>query len=157
MSAIVEGIVMGLLATAVMDVWALILRRIWSLPLPNWAMVGRWTGHLPKGVVFHEDIACSAPVSNELALGWATHYVVGVVYGVFFALLAGAAWLATPTFLPVWIYAIATIAAGWFLLQPGMGLGIALSKTPAPNKGRVLGLIAHTWFGVGLWLGAFLY
>lgn len=154
MSAVIEGIVMGLVATIVMDIWALVLRQFAGVPLPNWAMVGRWAGHIPSGKVFHEDIGAAAPVQNELALGWAVHYGVGIIYGIFFALIAGAAWLAEPTFLPVWIYALLTIAAGWFLLQPGMGLGLALSKTPNPNKGRLFGLIAHTWFGIGLWIGA---
>ncbi|NVO29287.1 DUF2938 domain-containing protein [Donghicola sp. C2-DW-16] len=154
MNAVIEGVVMGLTATIVMDIWALVLRQVAGMPLPNWAMVGRWTGHLPRGTVFHDDIAASDPVANELALGWATHYVVGILYGVFFAVVAGAAWLAEPTFFPVWVYAILTIGAGWFLLQPGLGLGVALSKTPNPMKGRIMGLIAHTWFGIGLWLGA---
>ncbi len=154
MSAVIEGIVMGLVATIVMDIWALVLRQFAGMPLPNWAMVGRWAGHLPSGKVFHDDIGTAAPVQNELALGWAVHYGVGIIYGIFFALIAGAAWLAEPTFLPVWIYALLTIAAGWFLLQPGMGLGVALSKTPNPSKGRLFGLIAHTWFGIGLWIGA---
>lgn len=154
MNAVIEGLVMGLTATIVMDIWALVLNRFAGVPLPNWAMVGRWTGHLPRGTVFHDDIGASQPVPNELSLGWATHYVVGIIYGIFFAVVAGPAWLAEPTFLPVWIYAILTIGAGWFLLQPGLGLGVALSKTPNPNKGRILGLIAHTWFGIGLWIGA---
>lgn len=44
--------------------------------------------------------------------------------------------------------------AGWFLLQPGMGLGWAAAKTPKPWKGRGLGLVAHTLFAVGMWGGA---
>ena len=54
-------------------------------------------------------------------------------------------------FLPVWLFSIFTIVAGWFLLQPGMGLGWAAAKTPAPWKVRGLGLLAHTAFGLGMW------
>lgn len=49
-----------------------------------------------------------------------------------------------------------TVAAGWFLLQPGLGIGWAASKTPNPNKVRALNLAAHTVFGLGLWLTALL-
>ena len=63
-------------------------------------------------------------------------------------------WLAAPTFLPVWIFALITIAAGWFLLQPGMGLGWAAARTANPGKARIMGLIAHTVFGLGMWAAA---
>ncbi len=151
---VVTGLVMGVAGTAAMDVWAVVLNRAAGLPMPNWAMPGRWLGHVLRGKVFHDAIGDAAPVPGELALGWALHYGVGILYGLVFALFAGAAWLGAPTFLPVWIFALVTISAGWFLLQPGMGLGWAASKTPNPWKVRALGLMAHTWFGTGMWLGA---
>jgi hypothetical protein len=143
------GVAMGLGGTVAMDLWALLLARLGVVPFPNWAMPGRWVGHMP--VLFHDDIGAAAPVRNELALGWALHYGVGLAYGVIWALIGGAAWLAAPTFLPVWVFSVLTIAAGWFVLQPGMGLGWAAAKTPAPWKARGFGLLAHTVFGLGMW------
>ncbi len=157
MGAIGTGIAMGLAGTLAMDVWAWVLNRVAGQPMPNWAMPGRWLGHLPAGQVFHPAIGEAAPVPNELGLGWALHYGVGILYGVVFAVLAGAGWLAAPTFLPVWLFALVTIAAGWFLLQPGMGLGWAASKTPQPWKVRGLGLVANTVFALGMWGAALAY
>lgn len=154
MGPMIEGALMGLGGTLAMDIWAQVLHRAGGQPLPNWAMPGRWTGHVMRGRLWHDDIRLAREIPNELALGWALHYGVGIVYGIAFAVVAGAGWLAAPGFLPVWIFAVLTIAAGWFLLQPGMGLGWAAAKTPAPWKTRGLGLIAHTWFGVGMWLVA---
>ena len=148
---IFTGILLGIGGTVAMDVWAWILARTGVVTFPNWAMPGRWFGHVLKGRVFNEDIGAVEPVPSELSLGWALHYGVGVLYGIFFVLLAGADWVAEPTFLPVWIFSLITIAAGWFLLLPGMGLGWAASKTPSPWKVRVFGLIAHTVFAVGMW------
>lgn len=145
------GVLMGLGGTLAMDVWAEILARGFGQPRPNWGYVGRWSAQVPRGRVFHDDIAAVSPVPGEVGLGWAVHYGVGVLYGVIWALLAGAAWLAAPTFVPVWVFALVTIAAGWFLLQPGMGLGWALSATPRPWKGRIMGLLAHTVFGIGMY------
>lgn len=119
--------------------------------MPNWALPGRWFGHLFRGKIFHENIGQTDEVSSELILGWLFHYGVGVLYGVFFLLIVGLTWLNEPDFLSAWIFAIATIAAGWFILQPGMGLGYAASNTPMPWKSRGLGLMAHTAFGLGLW------
>ena len=110
---------MGLEATVLIDIWALLLQRMAQVALPNWGMVGRWVMHLPRGKLFHKEIALALPVPRERQIGWVFHYFVGVVYGVFFAFLAGPDWIAAPTFPPAFIYALATIAGGWFLLHPG--------------------------------------
>ena len=146
------GLLMGILGTVAMDVWALGLSRF-GQPLPNWAMPGRWLWHVTRGKVFHDDIGAAKRFDNELALGWALHYGVGAIYGVAFVLLAGESWLAEPRFWPIWVFSILTIAAGWFLLQPGMGLGWAASRTPNPWKVRAMGLVAHTVFALGMWAG----
>ncbi|WP_417250785.1 DUF2938 domain-containing protein [Celeribacter sp.] len=150
-NTIYSGVLIGLGATIAMDAWAFIQNRIWGVPMPNWAMPGRWFAHLFRGKIFHHDIGQSDEVPSELIVGWLFHYGVGVVYGIVFLLIVGTTWQTAPDFLTAWVFAIATIAAGWFILQPGMGLGWAASKTPTPWKSRGLGLIAHTVFGLGIW------
>lgn len=151
MGLIFAGVLVGIGGTVAMDLWALLLNRLAGQGLPNWGNVGRWVAWLFRGRVFHEDIGRAAPVRGEVALGWAFHYVVGVIYGVVFALLVGRGWFGDPVFWQAWLWAIVTISGGWFLLHPGMGLGWALSKTPAPWVGRIKGLVAHTVFGLGMW------
>jgi hypothetical protein len=146
-----RGVVIGIGATVLMDLWAIVLARVFGQPAANWAPVGRWFWHLREGKVFHDSIGTAAPYENELALGWISHYAVGILYGVIFALIAGAPWLASPSFIPAWIFGIVTVGAGWFLLQPGLGIGWAASKTPNPNKVRALNLVAHTVFALGLY------
>jgi len=153
---LLAGILMGVVATLAMDLWALVLNRFAGQPLPNWAMPGRWLMHVARGEVFHDAIADVAPVERELQIGWVFHYAVGIIYGVVLAVIMGPAWLAAPTFLPAWVFAILTVGFGWFLLQPGMGLGWAASKTPRPWVVRGMNLLAHTVFGIGLWIGALL-
>jgi hypothetical protein len=146
-----RGVAIGVGATVLMDLWAILLHKFFGENLPNWAPVGRWFWHLKEGRVFHDDIGKAAPYAHELALGWIGHYVVGILYGVILVIFAGATWLSDPTFLPAWILGIVTVGAGWFLLQPGLGIGWAASKTPNPTKVRLLNLVAHTVFAVGLW------
>lgn len=141
----------GIGATILMDVWAIILSKFFGQNPPNWAPVGRWFWHLQSGKVFHDDIGKAEPYAHELALGWIGHYVVGILYGVILVVFAGTSWLANPTFLPAWIVGIVTVGAGWFLLQPGLGIGWAASKLPNPNKVRFLNLVSHTVFALGLW------
>ena len=154
MNVFTVGVLIGLGGTLAMDIWAVLLNRVAGQPLPNWANPGRWFGHVFRGRIFHDDIGAVEPVTQELALGWLLHYGAGVIYGVIWAMIAGTTWLAAPTFFPVWVFAILTIAAGWYLLQPGMGLGWAASKTANPWKARIMGLLAHTAFGLGMWVTA---
>ncbi len=151
---LVAGLVMGVLATAAMDVWAMVLNRIAGQALPNWGLVGRWVAHLPQGRLFHDTITDAAPAAGELWIGWGFHYVVGIAYGAILAFLMGPGWLEAPTFVPAWIFSILMVGFGWFLLQPGLGLGWAASKTPNPWKVRGMNLAAHTVFAFGLWIGA---
>ena len=151
---IFRGVLLGIGATVLFDLWQWLVARILGQPAPNLAPMGRWFWHLRRRQIFHADIGTSEPYVHEQALGWIGHYVVGVIYGVVFALLVGPEWFAAPRILPAWIFGIATLAFGWFLLQPGLGLGWAASRTPNPARVRVLNLAAHTVFGLGLWLTA---
>jgi hypothetical protein len=148
------GGLIGIGGTIAMDLWAIVLWKVFGQPAPNWKPVGRWTWHLRNGTVFHDDIVKAASYANESALGWAFHYFVGIVYGIILALFMGPAWLAAPTFLPFFVWGMLTIAGGWFLLQPGLGFGWAASKTPNPMKVRALNVIAHTIFAIGMWATA---
>lgn len=149
--------VIGVGATLIMDLWALFLMKVFSIPSLNYAMVGRWIGHLPRGVVVHSNIASSAPVAGETTIGWTAHYVIGVTFAGLLVWIFGMSWTASPTLIPALAIGLGTLAAPFFILQPGMGAGIAACKTPAPNIARLRSLSAHLSFGVGLYLSALLY
>ncbi|TJW07181.1 MAG: DUF2938 domain-containing protein [Mesorhizobium sp.] len=144
-----RSVVIGIGATVLMDIWAIFLNAAFAQPRSNWGLVGRWVWHL-RNKIFHEDIGEATPYAHETALGWAFHYLVGIVYGIILVALAGTAWLAAPTFLPAFILGMVTVGAGWFLLAPGMGAGWAASKRPNPMQIRALNLISHTVFALGL-------
>ncbi len=151
-----RGVAMGIGGTVFMDLWAIILHRFFGQSAPNWAPVGRWFWHLPKGKVFHDNIASALPYKHENALGWISHYAVGILYGILLALIVPPEWFAAPSFVLPWLVGMVTVAAGWFLLQPGLGIGWAASKTPNPWKVRALNLVAHTVFALGMFVIALL-
>lgn len=154
--AALRGLAIGIGATMLFDLWAILLHKLFGTGLPNWKLVGRWVAHLGRGTLFHDDIARASPVAGEAALGWAFHYAVGAFYGLLLVLFAGPGWLAAPRFLPAFVLGIATVGAGWFLLAPGMGAGWAASKAPNPMRTRGLNLVAHTVFAAGLYGSALL-
>jgi hypothetical protein len=147
------AILIGIGATAVMDAWLLLLRRL-GIPTLNFAFIGRWVGHLPRGRFAHAAIAKAAPVRGEVAWGWLTHYAVGVAFATVLVAIQGAEWIYSPTLLPALAVGIGTVAAPLLVMQPAMGSGFAASRTPTPLKNCLRSLANHTVFGLGLYLCA---
>lgn len=153
---LLRAIVIGVGATILFDLWQILLNRTLGIPLPNWAMTGRWFLHLPRGRFVHENIAAAEPMLNELAAGWIGHYLIGVLFAAATLIIGGAGWAKSPTLLPPLIVGWITIGCGWFILQPGMGAGVAASKRPDANRVRLLNIAGHTVFGLGMFLTALL-
>lgn len=151
---IARAVPIGIGATILLDLWILAQKRLFAIPGPNWAMVGRWIGHFPRGRFTHAAIAAAAPVRGERTIGWTAHYLIGIIFAALLLALCGRDWASQPTLLPAVIVGIATVAAPFFLMQPAMGAGIASSKTPNPGGARVRSLVSHTVFGIGLFAAA---
>jgi len=147
------ALLIGMGATAVMDAWLLLLRRLGVATL-NFSLIGRWVGHLFKGQLTHTAIAKAAPVRGEAAWGWFTHYAVGVAFAAVLVGIQGAAWVHHPTLLPALAMGVCTVAAPLLVMQPAMGSGFAASRTPTPLKNCLRSLANHTVFGLGLYLSA---
>jgi hypothetical protein len=152
MGIVIQGALIGVVATIAIDVWAVIVKKVFLMPTANWALVGRWFGHIPRGKFKHHHIADSAPVANELAIGWLAHYVTGIVYGVAYLGIVQGVLSRDPTLLSALVFGLVTLAAPWLILQPGMGGGIFASRTPRPGVMRLVNLSMHGIFGVSLYL-----
>ncbi|WP_457586560.1 DUF2938 domain-containing protein [Ensifer canadensis] len=153
---VLRAILIGIGATAVMDLWAMALKHSLGIPSLDYAMVGRWIGHFPQGRFLHPRIGAAAPVPCERPIGWTAHYAIGIVFAGLLLLIWGQDWAMRPTLAPALIVGHATVAAPFFLMQPGMGAGIAASKTPNPNIARLRSLATHAVFGLGLYLSGLL-
>ena len=151
---ILRVVALGVGATVVLDLWSACLQRFFHMPSTNWAMVGRWAGHLPRGRFVHDKIADASPVRGELLLGWSVHYAIGVSFAIILVVLFGLDWLHQPTLVPALVVGVCTVVFPFFLMQPGMGLGVAATKAPRPNMARLRSLMSHTIFGIGLYVAA---
>lgn len=150
---VVRAMFIGAGATVLIDLWAALLRRF-GVPSLNFAMLGRWIGHLPRGRLMHESIAKASPVRRELLLGWFAHYAIGVSFAALLLATSGLAWARSPTLGPALLVGVGTVVSPLFILQPALGAGIASSKTPTPVFNTVKSLMTHTVFGVGLFVAA---
>lgn len=150
----IRALVMGVAASALMDAWGLLLRRGFGIPTLDYAMLGRWIGHMPRGRFVHERIGAAAPIPFERPLGYLAHYGIGVAFAVVLLLVAGLGWAHDPTLWPALAIGLGTIVAPWLVMQPAMGAGIAGSRTPSPRATRIRNLLTHTVYGTGLFVAA---
>jgi hypothetical protein len=127
---ILRAALVGMGGTIVLDLYAFLMQRMFGVPA-NWKMVGRWLGHMSKGEFVQTNVEQAEPVPGEHALGWAFHYVIGIL-----------------------ILALALLVLPYFVMMPGMGMGIAGSRTPKPNVTRLKSVIGHSMFGIGMYLTA---
>jgi len=148
---LVYVLVIGMGATAVMDIWTVLRTRLLGIPAPNYGLVGRWLVYLTRGRFHHDPIAASPPVPGERVIGWTAHYLIGIVFAAVLLALWGRDWARQPTIGPALIVGIGSVAAPFLLMQPGMGSGIAASRTPRPNAARLQSLVTHGIFGLGLY------
>ena len=146
--------VVGLGATLFMDIWALFLKRVFRIPLANYCLVGRWFLHMREGKFMHVSIAAASQKRSECTVGWIVHYVTGTVYALALIALVSGSWLARPTLLPALIFGVVSVLVPYLIMQPSFGLGIAASKAAEPMRARLRSLMAHTAFGVGLYVCA---
>jgi Protein of unknown function (DUF2938) len=148
-----RALAIGIGATAVMDLWLILLKAL-GLPTLNFALLGRWVGHIARGSWAHDAIAKAAPVRGETALGWAAHYFTGITFALLLAALTGPLWLRAPSLLPALSFGIGTVLLPLLVMQPAMGAGVASSRTATPSLNVIKSLANHTVFGLGLYVVA---
>ena len=153
-------LLVGVGATAVMDLWAIARKRLFDIPPPDYALVGRWLAHMARWRFRHERISAAPSVYGERVIGWTAHYLIGIAFAALLLGIWGLAWVRHPTIGPALAVGVGTVAAPFLVMQPGMGAGIAASRTPRPGAARIQSLVTHAIFGLGLyasgWVGSFL-
>jgi hypothetical protein len=154
MTSVITIIAIGILATLFMDLWGLVRYYLLGRPRLDLRLVGRWIAHMPRGRFRHASIGAAVPVRGELLLGWAAHYLIGITFAALLVALRGEGWLLRPTLTPALLVGVGTVVAPLFLMQPGMGAGIAGARTPNPWQTRLQSLITHSVFGAGLYAAA---
>ncbi|MCW3464367.1 DUF2938 domain-containing protein [Chitinophaga nivalis] len=150
------SLIIGIGATVIMDIYAIVLKRLFNIPSLDYALLGRWIGHFKNGIFFHKTIIQAEKIRYERTIGWIAHYSIGISFACLLLLIWGTGWAYHPTLLPALAIGILTTVAPFFLMQPAFGFGIAAAKTPHPAIARFRSLKTHTIYGIGLYLAALL-
>lgn len=146
-----RSVLVGVGATATMDLGGEVIRRTVGTPPLDYALVGRWLGHMPEGTFTHDDIGAATRVPGEREIGMVAHYGIGVGFAGLL-MMCHPEWADRPTLTPALALGLGSTLAPFALMQPAFGLGFAASKTPHPTLARLRSLRAHAIYGLGLYL-----
>lgn len=158
MISISEMILMGVVATLLMDYFAILLGelKIIHQHIKSEA-VGRWILYMFKGKFIHEDINKAMALKIEKSMTFLSHYVIGIALaGIYLLLELKIPAIRNQVWMPL-LFGIATVLLPWLWLYPSFGLGFLASKTPQKSNYIVASLVNHTNFGIGLtiWIVVF--
>lgn len=149
-------LMLGIGATIIMDLYAVVIKKLFNIPSLDYRLVGRWFLHIFKGKIVHNPpIIQSISKKNEKSVGWFLHYLIGVIFAFFFILIVGYEWFLHVDFIYSIVFGLATVIFPFFILQPCFGFGVAASKTLQPSTARTRSILAHLSFGIGLYLTGF--
>lgn len=146
-------LIIGIGGTVLLDIWSYLAQQVFGVPATNWAMVGRWVGNFFSGrwTLLHPQ---SRKIGKETLIGWATHYLIGMAYGLPLYWFWGYEWLQSPSLSAPLIVSWVLLIAPFFIMMPGLGAGFAGSKTPNPHSTRLKSIAGHTVFALGMYLVA---
>lgn len=145
-------ILIGVIATLVMDVGSALLRAASITAGTPPELTGKWIQSAIKGNVFVDDIRTSPGEPVSMGRFLAYHYCIGILLAlVFYALvllfkLEPIAW-----WLPL-VFGLATTVIPAFLMFPGMGFGVLGLKGPAEYLLMRTAILSHLFYGIGLTL-----
>ena len=153
MSAI-EIVIVGVVATTIMDLYQQLIRMVSGLARTNWALVGRWLALMPRGRFLHDTIADAPAVSGEDSIGWLFHYFMGIVFAGAYLIIVYGPMASEPNIANGLVFGLVTLVFPWLVLQPALGFGVCAAKLPNRGTVRTQNFASHLVFGAGLYIGA---
>ena len=153
---ILQGIVSGLIATIIFDLFHYSLNFAYGIDKPKWNLLGRYFLGLKESKFIRKNLINDEELTNELIWGYLFHYAIGIIYGIFFVCL-NYLLFEYPSILLAYIFGFFTVLGGWCFLMPfAYNLGFFASKSEDRINILVQNLIAHFVFGTGLFIGFYM-
>ncbi|WP_432723305.1 DUF2938 family protein [Jeongeupia wiesaeckerbachi] len=144
----------GVGATACMDLWSAVRKRLFGVASLDYALVGRWVGHWRHGQFRHPAISKAKPQPCERALGWGVHYLSGMALAALPLLVRGVDWLRQPSLAVALGVGLGSVVLPFLVMQPAFGFGMAARLSAKPWAARWRSATTHLSFGLGLFIAA---
>ena len=153
---ILQGLISGLVATIIFDLFNQSLNFAYGIDKPKWNILGRYFLGYKEGRYIRETLLDDAEVKNELLWGNIIHYVIGVIYGLIYVIL-NILFFDYPSIFIAYLFGFLSVLGAWCYLMPfAYNLGFFASKSNNQLNVLVQNLIAHFIFGTGLFIGYYI-
>ncbi|MES1938245.1 DUF2938 family protein [Salinisphaera hydrothermalis] len=144
---IVFTLVIGVVSTLVLDLWALLQQRVAGVEAPDWGVAGRWVKGLTRFQFVLDSSDGQAPTHDDKVVGWIFHYLVGIAYALLLFLIWGYAFAVHPTLWPTVVIGLfLTTFAGLFIFLPALGAGLAGARLPDQKAAIARMIVGHVVF-----------
>lgn len=148
---LIHSIIIGILATFLMDIFAYLREKISKVKPLNYAFVARWILGWFDGQYWHKNIAQSPSKSGEIIIGWFFHYLIGIIWVSLFLFLNTLGLYSIHLFSSI-AYGLITVFVPFLIMQPAFGFGYFAQRTPHPKQAMKNSLISHSVFGIAIYL-----
>lgn len=149
-----RSVLIGILATLTMDVFSFAALKLgWIAFLPP-RLTGRWFAFMAHGQFLHTDIGQAPPISYEMAIAGPTHYMVGITLALVYLLASSTLGLSSRNPIGALAFALCSMLLPWLLMFPAMGYGWFGTHGPPGTRLFFSSIVTHSFYGIGLWLGA---
>ncbi len=154
---LLQGIISGLFATIIFDLYQLSLNYAYGIEKPKWNLLGRYFLGYKEGKFIRETLIDDEELYNELFWGYFFHYLIGILYGIVFVIF-NFLLFDYPSILLAYIFGFSTVLGAWCFLMPfAYNLGFFASKSEQRGNLLAQNLIAHFVFGTGLFIGLYIF
>ena len=150
---ILHGIISGLVATIIFDLFNISLNIAYNIEKPKWNFLGRYFLGYKERRYVRNTLKEDDPVKNELLWGYGIHYIVGIIFGLFYVFL-NLLFFNHPSLLIAYFVGFFSVLGAWCFLMPfAYNIGFFASKTDKQFNILMQNLIGHFVFGTGLFIG----
>jgi hypothetical protein len=150
---ILQGFISGLIATFLFDLFSKSLSYAYGINKPKWHLLGRYFIGYKQKKFFRKFLEEDDEEDNELLWGYAIHYIIGIIYGLFYVCL-NLLFFDSPSLIIAYLVGFITVLGAWCYLMPfAYNLGFFASKSDQQLNILVQNLISHFIFGTGLFIG----
>ena len=152
-----QGIISGLFATFIFDLFQSSLNYAYGIEKPKWNLLGRYFLGYKERKFIRKTLIDDEELDNELLWGYFFHYLIGIIYGIVFVIF-NFLLFDYPSILMAYIFGFSTVLGSWCFLMPfAYNLGFFASKSEGRINLLIQNLIAHFVFGTGLFIGLYIF
>jgi len=150
---ILQGFISGLIATILFDIFNESLSYAYGVNKPKWNLLGRYFIGYKQKKYIRKFLEKEDEESNEFLWGYLIHYIIGIVFGLFYVCL-NLLFFDHPSLLIAYLFGFITVLGAWCYLMPfAYNLGFFASKSDQQFNILAQNLISHFIFGTGLFIG----